>query len=108
MKLPFNSIISEEKIRNYLLEWQPANDKSKFLSKAGYTQENWQDLVFDIREQILSREAEFVRKTPYGDMYEIRGILTGRNRVSVKVKTIWMKENKSKNTKFITLFPDKE
>ncbi len=36
MKLPQDAIIAEAKITRYLLQWKPEDDKSKFLSQAGY------------------------------------------------------------------------
>ena len=108
MKLPENAIITHEKITDYLLKWQPDNDKSKFLARAGYSSDNWQRLLEDIRTQILPIEAELMRKTAYGDLFRIRGKLLGPNGVSLRVITVWMAEYASRQTKFITLFPDKE
>lgn len=108
MKLLENAVITREKITDYLLKWQPDNDKSKFLARAGYSSENWQRLLEDIRTQILPVEAELMRKTAYGDLFRIRGKLLGPNGVSLSVITIWMMEYASRQTKFITLFPDKE
>jgi hypothetical protein len=108
LRLPDQTIIAPEKFTRYLLKWQPENDKSKMLGRAGYTLGNWRELVRDIRNQFLPEEAKFVRKTAYGDMYEIRGELVGTNNVSLKIVTVWMMEYQSQKTKFITLFPDKE
>ncbi|MEI6127649.1 MAG: DUF6883 domain-containing protein [Pseudomonadota bacterium] len=108
MKLSIQSIITPEKLTNYLLKWQPENDKSRFLESAGYTQSNWKRLESDLRNQILSLDAELLRKTYYGDMYKIKGELTGPKGISLKTITIWMVEYKTKQTKFITLYPDKE
>lgn len=108
MKLSVNAVITPEKITDYLLKWQPDNDKSKFLARAGYSAENWRRLLEDIRTQILPVEAELIRKTAYGNLFRIRGELMGPNGVSLKVITIWMLEDASRQTKFITLFPDKE
>ena len=108
MKLLEDAVITPEKITEYLLKWQPDNDKSKFLARAGYSSDNWRRLLEDIRTQILPMEAELMRKTAYGDLFRIRGKLRGPNGVSLKVITIWMKEDASRQTKFITLFPDKE
>ena len=108
MTLPENAIITREKITDYLLKWQPDNDKSQFLARAGYSLNNWHRLLEDIRTQILPVEAEFMRKTVYGDLFRIQGKLLGPNGVSLKVITIWMTEYASGQTKFITLFPDKE
>jgi hypothetical protein len=48
-----------------------------------------------------------IETTVYGELYEIRGSLTGPNRTTLKVKTIWMQELRTGITKFITLYPDK-
>jgi len=56
----------------------------------------------------LPNDAELMRKTAYGDLFRIRGKLLGPNGVRLKVVTIWMTEEVSLDTKFITLFPDKE
>ena len=40
MKLPEDSVVSSEKITDYLLKWQPDNDKSKFLNRAGRSLDN--------------------------------------------------------------------
>lgn len=108
LKLPDDSIITKEKITEYLLKWQADNDKSQFLEQGGYSSDNWQRLLEDIRTQILPKEAELFRKTAYGDLFRIRGKLIGPNGVSLSVVTIWIKEYTSRKTKFITLFPDKE
>jgi hypothetical protein len=108
LKLPDDSIISPEKITEYLLKLQPDNDKSQFLARAGYSLENWQRLLEDIRSQILPNEAELMRKTTYGDLFRIRSKLLGPNGILLRVVTIWMTEDVSRETKFITLFPDKE
>jgi hypothetical protein len=108
LKLHDDSIISPEKITEYLLRWQPDNDKSQFLARAGYSSDNWQRLLEDIRTQILPTEAELMRKTAYGDLFRIRGKLLGPNGVAIRVITVWMAEYASLQTKFITLFPDKE
>lgn len=108
LKLSVAAIIAPEKIRKYLLEWRPANDKSKFLNFAGYNIDNSEKLIYDIREQILPLGAEFLEKTKYGDIYKIQGKLIGPNEKILRIITIWMIESFSGETKFITLFPDKE
>ena len=108
MNLPQNATIAREKLTDYLLKWQPDSDKSKFLELAGYTRREWQRLEKDIRTQILPINAGLIRKTPYGDLHRICGELTGPNGFSLRIVTIWMREYVSGETKFITLFPDKE
>ena len=76
MKLPNDPIIAEAKITQYLLNFLVEDDKSLFLARANYTQDNWQQLEQDLKEQILSLDATPTEETRYGNKYEIRGILT--------------------------------
>lgn len=107
MKLPAKTIIATRKLTQYLLRLRSEDDKSQFLALAGYTLENADRLMSDIREQILPLEAELFDETEYGPKYRVRGTLTGPNGRVLRVLTIWMKENATNQTKFITLFPDK-
>ncbi|HAS16847.1 MAG TPA: hypothetical protein DCR39_02910 [Nitrospiraceae bacterium] len=107
MKLPENTLISADKLTQYLLAYKKRNDKLQWLSKAGYTLDNWQILEEDLRKQILTIDATLVEKTKYGQMFEISGELFGPNGKSLAVTTIWMTENENKITKFITMYPNK-
>jgi hypothetical protein len=77
MKLRENTIISDEKLKEYLLAPRKRNDKFKWLAQAGYTLENWRTLQNDLRNQILVKDASFIESSAYGNLYEIRGILKG-------------------------------
>ncbi len=107
MKLPADAQIVPEKLTGYLLVKRPVGDKSQFLRQAGYTLDNWDVLEQDIRQHILTKEATSTELTRYGEYFEIRAPLSGPNGVTLKVKTVWMKESRSGVTKFITLYPDK-
>jgi hypothetical protein len=107
LKLPADTIIASQKLTHYLLRPRLEDDKSKFLGLAGYILENFEVLGADIRTQILSLEAEFSERTEYGLKYQIRGTLTGPNGVVLRGCTVWMKENATNQTKFVTLYPDK-
>jgi hypothetical protein len=109
MKLSIDSMIAPAKLTNYLLVFRPVDDKSKFLAQAGYSLENWQQLEADLRSQLLPLDAVLSSEpNQFGDVYEIQGNLTGVNGVSLKVVTIWMTEYETGQTKFITLYPNKE
>lgn len=107
MKLPANAIIAPAKLNQYLLVQRKRNDKSVWLAQAGYTLDNWQTLAEDLRTQILRLEATPTDKSTYGQMYEIKGQLTGPNGKTLAVHTVWMTEAATGETKFITLYPDK-
>lgn len=108
MHLDPEAIIAEAKILGYLLKWQPEGDKSRFLGKAGYGILEASRLESDIREQLLPLDAVFEEATEYGDRYRIRGALSGPNGRTLRVISAWMVERKSGQTKFLTLFPDRE
>ena len=107
MKLPADAHIDRRKLTEYLLRPRLDDDKSAFLALAGYTLDNAGQLFADIREQALSREADLIEQTEYGPKYRIRCTLTGPNRKTLNVVTIWMTEDATKQTKFVTLVPDK-
>jgi len=64
-------------------------------------------LMADIRNQLMPLEAEASEETEYGPKYEVRGALNGPNGRILRVVTIWLTEEATGRTKFITLFPDK-
>ena len=107
MKLPANTIIATDKFARYLLVPQARGDKSAFLAGAGYTLENVDQLLHDLRAQILPLEAAPLESGKFGQYYEIRGTLSGPNGVTRAVRTIWITEHLSGITKFVTLIPDK-
>ncbi len=107
MKLPSDTVIAPEKLTKYLLVQRTFDDKSQFLRQAGYTLDNWEQLEEDLRLHVLPSDAALIEHTAYGDIFEIRSALTGPNRKTLFVRTIWMNEMRSGVTKFITLYPDK-
>ncbi len=107
MKLPADTFIATDKFTRYLLVPQARGDKSAFLVGAGYTRENVDQLLHDLRTQILPLDAARLESGKFGQYYEIRGTLSGPNGVKRVVRTIWMTEHLSGITKFVTLIPDK-
>ncbi len=100
-----NAIIPEAKLNKYLLVWKPKNDKSQFLAQAGYTIDNWQELEDDLKK-LLVNEATYDKFSNFGDIYEIKGILQGRNGVSLNVATYWIIDSLTNETRFVTLLPN--
>lgn len=100
-----NATIPLAKLTKYLLVRQLKNDKSGFLAQAGYILENWQILERDLR-RILLNEATFDKQTPFGDIYEIKGILPGVNGIQLRVATYWIIDSLTLETRFVTLLPD--
>ncbi len=106
MKLLADAVIAAEKVRRYLLVRQTRGDKSAFLARAGYTLENADQLRNDLRTQLLPLDATPLHSTKFGEFYEIHAPLAGPNGVTLRIRSIWMKEHLSGATKFITLIPE--
>lgn len=66
MRISSNLLIQDQKITNYLLVYQPKDDKSEYLALAGYSQENWQILKRDIMEAVEGTEIAEVTSTGWG------------------------------------------
>ena len=108
MKLPQDSVISENKLREYLLSPRTDDDKSGFLALAGYGPTHWRQLETDLRRLIQNQDAELVRTTQYGDLYRVAGRLIGPSARALNVVTIWITLSLNGETRFVTLVPDKE
>jgi hypothetical protein len=105
MQLPPDSQIAPGKITDYLLVWHPRGDKSRFLALAGYDASRPDELAHDIRTQVLPCDAVPGETTEHGHYFEISCPLTGPNGRTLDIRTIWMTERLSGNSKFITLIP---
>ena len=105
MKLPADSDIPIRKVTHYLLVPRVESDKSIWLARGGYTSENPQRLIDDIRSQILPLDAVPARSSRFGETFEVSGTLQGPSNVSLSVRTIWLKEPLSGLFRLITLIP---
>jgi len=108
MKLPRDAIISESKLKEYLLAPRTEDDKSGFLALAGYSLQTWRELQRDLRREVEERDALLIRTTQYGEMYHIKGQMKGPNGTILDVITIWIKLHATGEVRFVTLVPDKE
>jgi hypothetical protein len=79
VKLPLDAIVAGDKFTRYLLVPQPRGDKSAFLAGVGYTLQNVDQLLHDLRTQILPLDAAPLESGKFGQYYEIRGTLNGPN-----------------------------
>jgi hypothetical protein len=105
VKLPTDTKIHREKLTSYLLVSQSRNDKSGFLAKAGYTLTFADILLADLATLANENDAAFLDENQFGRYYEVIGILRGPNGATLQVRTIWMTEHLSGETRFITLVP---
>lgn len=107
MKIPSGLLIEDRKLTNYLLIYQPKDDKSEFLAQAGYTLENWQLLRRDILKAVEEADVAQVILTAWGTRFKVKSGWNGLNGRLLKVITIWQQDNDSDGVRFVTLYPDK-
>jgi hypothetical protein len=79
--------------------------KAEYLGRLGHSQEASGRLDVDLREQILSLEAQPGRPSPYGQKYEILGPLTGPNGKNAWVRAIWIVLTGETAPRLVTLIP---
>jgi hypothetical protein len=106
VKLPADSLVPLDKLTRYLLVPQARADKSAFLARAGYTLQNPDALRLVLSRQILPLDAAPAGRNQFGEYFEIRGPLRGPNGVTLRVKTIWMRDGLSNSVRLVTLLPD--
>ena len=105
MIIPRDAIIAEEKIRDYLLKPLAVDDKSGYFAIAGYTREEYWELLRDIRDQLLPAEAAFQKRQEFRDFYQLQGKLKGPNGKEIGVRSIWTVDP-AQTIRFISMFPD--
>lgn len=107
---PKTTIISPEKLRDYILNSSHVDGESKarFLSEIGYQQENWQILERDLRNQHLALEASVGKKSTYGVKYEIVAPLVGPNSDRRWIRSVWIIRTGQSVARFVTLIPEEK
>ena len=110
MKLPRakECIIPTEKFTEYALNPEKAPDKAKAFERAlGYTAENADELIKQIRGKVQKYKAEERGDNGYGMTYQIIMDIEGPNGKSAKVLTAWIDDRKKGETRLTTVHIDK-
>lgn len=106
MKIPVEDLeIPPAKLTGYLLVHKEQDDKSKFLAQAGFTHDNWELLMKQIRQVAELGDAEEDGTTEYGTSYLIEGTLKGTNELILEVVTVWIRRVVDDKYQFVTLKP---
>jgi hypothetical protein len=102
-----DAIIPADKLQDYLLSQRHPDGRSKaeYLGRLGYSQDAFERLEMDLREQILSLDAQPGRLSRYGQKCEILGALTGPNGHTAWVRTIWIILTGETAPRLVTLIP---
>lgn len=102
-----NAIIPPDKLRGYLLSaaHPDGRGKAEYLGRLGYFEATAGQFDADLREQILSLDAQPGRPSQYGQKYEILGPLTGPNGSTAWVRTIWIVLTSETAPRLVTVIP---
>lgn len=108
MRLPNyeNAVVPAEKLRDYLLSSSHpvGRFKATFFRRLGYKAEEWRRIETDIR-LLLTNEAVTRGKTPFGQKYEVKGIVRSPSGRNVEIVTIWIILAGEGQPRFVTAYP---
>ena len=110
IKLPRaeNCIIPIGKFTEYALNPEKDPDKAKAFKQAlGYTMENADELIEQIRNKVTKYKADERGDNGYGMTYQIIMDIEGPNGKSAKVLTAWIDDRKKEETRLTTVHIDK-
>lgn len=107
MFIPEHAIIAPDKLSGYLLVPRPADDKSRFLARGGFTSENPAALERAIRSCIAEYEAVLDCGNEWGQFYRVDAEMMGPSGNALAVSLIWLQLYADGTFRFITLKPRK-
>lgn len=107
-----NAIIEDSKLTEYALnpESDSGRHKARVFKRAlGFNLSNWRLLKQSILNELPNHEAHFVSETAFGKKYKVDLYITGPNRRTVIVRTIWQYDRLpdgtfSNNPRLVTLY----
>ena len=100
-------VVDDAKVRESLLSSSHPSGrfKSVFFVGLGFSLDEWTALRDALLELGRSGEAQSGQHSPYGQKFEIRGILRGPSGREAEVVTVWMVSNDKDFAHFVTAFP---
>lgn len=102
-----NAEIPKEKLTEYALskDHETGRDKAVAFEQAlGYTRDNYQQLIEDIRGNLARHPVISRGKNQYGEKYEVVMDLQGPNGKTAPVVTAWIIENGSKTPRLTSIY----
>ena len=108
MRLPNaeQAVVDPAKVRDYLLspEHPIGRGKARFFAALGFRQAEWPALQAALRAHGAAGEAT-AGLSPYGQKYEVAGILEGPSGRRASVVTVWIVERGEAAPRLVTAFP---
>jgi len=104
-----SAVIPDEKLNGYALNPEREPNKAKAFQEAlGYNLSNSDSLKDNIRSHLLNFEAIEKPDNGYGKRYDILMTLTGANGRTANVKTAWIVDKKTGETRLISTYVTKK
>lgn len=103
------AVIPESKVSGYALNFEHESGKNKaiaFEKALGYTINNKDALLEEVRLGLRKYKASARAKTKYGQPYEVAMIIKGANGRYAKVKTGWIIDNGTVFPRLTTIYVD--
>ena len=102
------AIIPVEKFTEYVLNPERSKDKAAAFAKAlGYNLSNWQDLINNIRVNIVKFSVTAKADLGHGQRYEVIMDLKGPNGKTARVLTAWIDDKQSGEMRLTNAYVDK-
>jgi len=101
-----NSIVTEDKLRDYLLNpsHPVGGPKAAWFASIGYTRENWTELGDGLLTLATSCDNFLVKSSPYGVKYETVGDLGTDGHRPRSVVAVWIVEE-NLPPRLVTAYP---
>src|SRR5438105_2429048 len=104
--LPYadSAVVEPSKVRDYLLSASHpiGRFKATVFFALGYTPENWQRLRDDLLALARTGNVTPSRPSPYGQTYEVSGILTGPSGRKGRFVSVWLLPPDKEQPVFVT------
>lgn len=101
------AVVEPRKIRDYLLS--PSHPlgrfKATFFEALGYSAEDWEVLVADLRRHAAEGEVVAREATRYGQRCRVGGPLRGPSGKEADVVSVWIILDGEYDPRFVTAFP---
>ena len=101
------AIIAPGKVKEYLLSraHPVGRFKAAVFAALGYTQDHWQVLERDLLLMARTNPATAGQPSPYGQKYEVSGILEGPSGRRGTFVAVWLIRSAEEVPRLVTVFP---
>ncbi len=102
-----NAVIEPPKVRDYLLagDHPVGRFKARFFRALGYSVDEWEVLLDDLRSVAETGVVALGRPSEYGQKYEVRGTIQGPNQKTAAILIVWIVRTHETFPRFVTAHP---